>query len=130
MEDSYLTESDKQLARKPPDYTGLKIIALLLPVFVLIAFLANADTAITVYVVSGMILLAIRFHWDLSKYVWFCATIVFIFALHVPLFFWIRWPWGNAGGRGAVGLFGLADGLIILVIVELADQFFSKDPAL
>ena len=117
--------------KEPADYTFLIMWAILLPVFGLIALLANADMGMTVVIVLAATTFAIKFHWDLRKHVWFWATIVCVFALHVPLFFWIRWPWGNLRRRGGPeGLFLLADGLIILVIVELADRFFSKDSSL
>jgi hypothetical protein len=95
----------------------------LAPVFLAFIVLGKADLGITVCIVLGMILLAIRFHWDLRKYVWFWATIVCVFALHIPLFFWV----GSLQGNVPVRLLGIADFFIIVVIVEIADRFFSRD---
>lgn len=81
---------DSPKEKEPTDYTGLKIGAMLVPVFLLFIFLGNADMGLTVCIVLGMIMLAIKLRWNLRKHVWFWATIVFVLALHVPLFFIVR----------------------------------------
>src|ERR1035437_9720615 len=81
--------------KEPTDYTGLKIGAVLVPVIILFAYLGNADMGLTVFIVLGMTIFAIKLRWRLRKHVWFWPIIVFILALHVPLFSIIRWPQGN-----------------------------------
>jgi hypothetical protein len=82
-------------AKQSVDYTGLKIVAILAPVFFLFVFLGNADMGLTACIVLGMIILAIKLRWNLRKHVWFWATIIFVLALHIPLFWVVRWPQGE-----------------------------------
>ena len=42
------------------DYSGLKILAFLAPVLLLFIFLGNADMGLTVCIVLGMIMLAVK----------------------------------------------------------------------
>ena len=117
---------DTPKEKEPTDYTGLKIVALLAPVFLVFIFLGNADMGLTVCIVLGMIMLAIKIRWNLRKHVWFWATIVFILALHVPLFFIVRWPQGKVPTLAYTLPIGIADFLIILGAVGAAEKFFSK----
>jgi hypothetical protein len=40
----------------------------------------------------GMILFAIRARWGLRKYMWFWLTVAIIFALHLPIVWYVPWP--------------------------------------
>jgi len=108
------------------DYTGLKIGGLLAPVFFLFVYLGNADMGLAASIVLGMIMFAIKIRWDLRKHVWFWATIVFILALHVPLVLMVRWPQGKTPTIVYTMPIGLADFVIILTAVGLAEELFSK----
>ena len=88
-------DSHEDDEKEPTDYTGLIIGAILVPGFVLVDYLSNDDVALAVFIVLGMIMLAVKMRWDSRKHVWFWATIVFILALHTPLVFMVRWPHGN-----------------------------------
>jgi hypothetical protein len=123
-----MLDRDPSKDKEPTDYTGLKIGAVLIPVFLLFAFLGKADMGLTVCIVSGMIILAIKIRWNLRKHVWFWATIIFILALHVPLFFIVRWPQGNVPTLAYTLPVGIADFVIILGAVGLAENFFSPNP--
>jgi hypothetical protein len=123
-----MLDRDPSKDKEPTDYTGLKIGAVLIPVFLLFAFLGKADMGLTVCIVSGMIILAIKIRWNLRKHVWFWATIIFILALHVPLFFIVRWPQGNVPTLAYTLPVGIADFAIILGAVGLAEKFFSPNP--
>jgi len=123
-----MLDRDPSKDKEPTDYTGLKIGAVLIPVFLLFAFLGKADMGLTVCIVSGMIILAIKLRWNLRKHVWFWATIIFILALHVPLFFIVRWPQGNVPTLAYTLPVGIADFVIILGAVGLAEKFFSPNP--
>jgi hypothetical protein len=112
--------------KEPTDYTGLIFAAILAPVFLLFIYLGKADMGLTVFIVLGMIMFAIKLRWNLRKHVWFWATIVFILALHVPLFYLVRWPKGNFPTIGYTLPIGIADFLIILGAVRLAEKFFLK----
>ncbi|MFZ0758792.1 MAG: hypothetical protein WAM69_02480 [Candidatus Sulfotelmatobacter sp.] len=116
---------DPPKAKEPADYTGLKIVAILAPVFFLITFLANADVGLAACIVLAMIMLAIKLRWNLRRHVWFWATIVFILALHVPLVFMVRWPQGRGPTLFYTMPIGIVDFLIILGAV--AEKVFSKD---
>jgi 4-amino-4-deoxy-L-arabinose transferase-like glycosyltransferase len=112
--------------KEPVDYTGLKIVAILAPVFFLITFLANADMGLTACIVLAMIMLAIKIHWYLRKHVWFWAIIAVILAFHVPLVFMVRWPQGHAPTLFYTMPIGIADFVIISGALKLAEQLFSK----
>jgi len=109
------------------DYTGLKIGAILLPVFFLFVYWGKADMGLAVLIVLGVTIGAIKIRWDLRKHVWFWAIIAVILALHVPLFFMIRWPQGNVPTLFYTLPFGLIDFLIISGILGLAEKLLSRD---
>ena len=109
------------------DYTGLKIGAILLPVFFLFVYWGKADMGLAVLIVLGVTIGAIKIRWDLRKHVWFWAIIAVILALHVPLFFMIRWPQGNVPTLFYTLPFGLIDFLIISGALWLAEKLLSKD---
>lgn len=108
-------------------YTGLKIAPTLLPAFALITFQRYVDTALAACIALMAIIIAIESRWDLRKHAWFWATIVFIFALHVPLLVWVRLPLGNVPTDVLMTPIGIADFLIVLCAIGLAERFFSKD---
>lgn len=112
--------------KEPTDYTGLKIVAVLAPVMLLFAYLGNAEMGLSVCIVLGMIAVAVYLRWKLRKYVWFWATIVLILALHVPLFFVVRWPDSKVPTIAYSMPIGIADFLLIMVAVGLAEKFFLK----
>ena len=117
-------ESPKE--KEPTDYTGLKIVAILAPVFFLITFLASADMGLTACIILGMIMLAVKLHWDLRKHIWFWAIMAVILALHVPLVFMVRWPHGYVPTRFYTIPVGIADFVIIWGALSLAEKLFSK----
>ena len=108
------------------DYTGLKILAVLAPVFLLFVYLGKADMGLTVCITLGIIAVAIKIRWKLRKYVWFWATIILILALHIPLFYLVRWPQGNFPTIAYTLPIGIADFFIILGAVGLAEKVFAK----
>jgi hypothetical protein len=112
--------------KEPTDYTGLKIVAILAPVMLLFAYLGNAEMGLSVCIVLGMIAVAVYLRWKLRKYVWFWATIVLILALHVPLFFVVRWPDTKVPTIAYSMPIGIADFLLIMAAVGLAEKFFLK----
>jgi len=115
--------------KEPVDYTGLKIVAILAPIFFLITFLANADVGLAACIVLGAIILATKIRWNLRKHAWFWGTIILILALHVPLVFLVRWPQGNTPTLFYTMPIGIADFFIILGAVGLAQRLFLKEPS-
>ena len=115
--------------KEPTDYTGPKIVAALAPVFFLFAYLGKAELGFTVVIVLGMIILAIKLRWKLRKHMWFWAAIGIIFLLHVPLFFIIRWPDTNVPTIAYSMPMGIADFLLVMGAIGLAEKLFSKCPS-
>ena len=113
--------------KEPTDYTGLIFAVILAPVFLLFIYLGKADTGLTVFIVLGMMMFAVKIRWKLRRYVWFWATIVLILALHVPLFYLVRWPQGKFPTLAYTLPIGIADFFIILGAVGLAEKVFLKD---
>jgi hypothetical protein len=122
-----MSDYDPPRAKQSVDYTGLKIVAIWAPVFFLFAFLGSADMGLTACIVLGMIILAIKIRWNLRKHVWFWATIIFVLALHIPLFWVVRWPQGNLPTLFYTMPLGIADFLIISGALWLAEKLLSKD---
>jgi hypothetical protein len=121
-----MSDCDPPRAKQSVDYTGLKIVAIVAPVFFLFVFLGNADMGLTVCIVLGMIVLAIKIRWNLRKHMWFWAIIAVILTLHVPLVFMIRWPQGHAPTLFYTMPLGIADFLIIMGALSVAEKFLSK----
>jgi hypothetical protein len=119
---------DEPREEQRPDYTGLKIGGVLLPVFFLFVYLGKAEMGFTVVLVLGMILLAIKLQWRLRKYVWFWATIALVLALHIPLLFLVRWPETKAPTIAYSMPFGIGDFLIISAAIRLSERLFLKVP--
>jgi 4-amino-4-deoxy-L-arabinose transferase-like glycosyltransferase len=122
----FVFDHDPPKAKEPTDYTGLKIVAILAPVFLLFVFLGNADMGLTVCIVLGVTILAIGIRRNWRKHLWFWATIAFILALHIPLFFFVRWPQGKPSTIVYTMPIGIADFLIISGVLGLAEKFFSN----
>ena len=112
--------------KEPTDYTGPKILAFLAPVFFLFVYLGKAEMGFTVIIVLGMIAVAVYLRWKLRKYVWFWATIAVVLALHVPLFFVVRWPDSKVPTIAYSLPIGIADFLLIMGAVGLGKRFFAK----
>ena len=112
--------------REPVDYTGPKVVAILAPVFFLVAYLSDKDTGLTVCLVLGAVMLAIKLRWKLRKHIWFWVTIALILALHVPLFSLIRWKHGNIPTIAYSMPLGIVDFLLIMGAIGFAEKFFPK----
>jgi hypothetical protein len=116
-------ESPKE--KEPVDYTGLKLAALVAPVFILVTFLYNADAGLAAYIVVGVMVFAIKIRWYLRKHIWFWAIIAVILALHVPLVFMVQWP-KNAPTIFYAMPIGIADFLIISGALKFAENLMSN----
>lgn len=112
---------------KSTDYTSVIILAIMLPVFLFFRYIGKTDMGMNVIVVLGMWLLAIKIRWDLRARCWFWGVVLFVLALHVPLFFVIQWPHGWVPGVALLPI-GLADVAIILGAVKFVEKFIVKSP--
>jgi hypothetical protein len=122
-----MSDHDPPRAKEPTDYTGLKIGAILAPLFLIFIYFGKADMGLTVFIVLGVTMVAIKIRWNLRKHAWFWAIIVFILALHVPLFLIVRWPQGKLPTIFYTMPLGIADFLIISGALALAEKLLSKD---
>lgn len=122
-----MSDYDPLKAKQPTDYTGLKIAAILAPVFLVFLCLGKADMGLTVFIVLGVTLVAIKIRWNLRKHIWFWAIIVFMLALHVPLFLIVRWPQGKLPTIFYTMPLGIVDFLIISGALGFAERLLSKD---
>lgn len=120
-------DDDRPKEKEPTDYTGLIIAAILAPVLILFLYFGKVDLGLTAVIVLGAIVIAIKIRWNLRKHVWFWATIILILALHVPLVFIVRWPQGKVPMIAYTMPFGIADFLVILGALGLAERLFSKN---
>lgn len=113
--------------KTPPDYTGLKIVGILAPVFFVFAYFDKPDIGLSVCIVLGMTLLAIRLRWELRKHVWFWIVIAIVFLLHIPLFLILHWPQGKTPTIAYTMPLGIVDFAVILGAVGIAERVFSND---
>ena len=118
---------DSPKEQRPTDYTGLKIAAILSPVFFFFAFWGKEDIGLTVCIVMAMMMFAIKLRWELRRHVWFWVTIIAILALHVPLLTSIHWPSNSAPTILYSLPIGFVDFFLITGGIGLAEKFFSKD---
>jgi hypothetical protein len=109
------------------DWSGTIIGLLLLPVLFFFIFIGKAELGFTACIVLGMSVIAVRLRWKLRKHVWFWATIALILLLHIPLLFIVRWPKSNAPTIAYSLPLGIADFLLIISAINLAQRVFSKD---
>jgi len=114
--------------KKPVDYSGVIIGLILVPVYILVTYLSNDETALAVFMVLGAIIFAIKMRWNLRKHLWFWAVVVLLLALHTPLIFVFRVPEGNVPTIFYTMPIGIADFFIVLWAVDTAETVFSKDP--
>lgn len=114
--------------KEPTDYTGLIFAAILAPVFLFFIYMGKADMGLTIFIVLGMMMFAVKLRWRLRKYVWFWATIVLILVLHVPLFFLVRWPDTKVPTIAYSLPLGIVDFFLIMGAVGLVERIFLKNP--
>ena len=119
-----MSNDGRPKGKQSADYTGLKIAAILAPLFLLFIFLGKPEMGLTVDIVLGMTIFAVKLRWNLRNHGWFWATIAVVLALHVPLFFIVHWPDNNVPTLAYAMPFGIADFLIISAAIRLAEKVF------
>jgi len=120
---------EKPEEKDATDYTGLKIGAILAPVIFLFNYFGKVEMGLTVFIVLGATVFAIKLNWKLRRCVWFWAVIVSIFLLHIPLFLTVQWPHGSTPTIAYAMPMGIADFLVIMVAIRLGERFSSKGPS-
>ena len=94
---------------------------IVVPVYLIFLYFGEEDIGRTASLVLGVALLAVAVRWDLSKHVWFWATVVGVYALHLPLILKFRWPDGWVSGVELTGI-ALPDFVIILGCIWLVEK--------
>ena len=107
--------------KKAPDYTGVIIGAILLPVVILSVYLGQESLGRSVCICLAALMVAIRIRWDLRSHIWFWGTIVLLLALHIPLFLLIRWPHGWVPAVIMLPV-AIVDCLVFLGAVQLLER--------
>ena len=117
-----MTDQPKQ---KRADWSGTIIGLLMGPIIIYFIHIGKQDLGASIAVGLAMILIAVRIRWDLRHELWFWGVVGLVLALHVPLFFLVRWP---KGWTPAVVItpFAMMDLLVILGIVHLAELIMGK----
>ena len=121
---------DEQLStdkKEPTDYTGLKIVAILAPLFFLFVYVGKAEMGFTACIVLGMIILAVKIRWNLRKHAWFWIIIGVLLLLHVPLLSLVRWPATKVPTIVYSLPIGISDFLLTLGAIQLGEKLFSND---
>ena len=100
--------------------------ALAAPVFFFFVYLGKAEMGFTVSLVLCVAMIAIKLRWKLRKHAWFWVTIALVMAVHIPLFFIVRWPQTKIPTIAFSMPLGIADFLLISGAISLAEKLFSK----
>lgn len=108
------------------DWSGTIIGVMLLPIFFVFVYLGKAEMGFNLVLVLGLAMIAVKLRWKLRKHVWFWATIALILALHIPLLFIVRWPQSNVPTIVYSLPLGIADFMLIMGAISLAQKMFSK----
>jgi hypothetical protein len=117
-----MSDSDEQTKT---DYSGVVIVLLLLPIFLLFRHFGRVDLALPACIYLGMIFVAVRIRWDLRGYVWFWCTMVLILLVQVIVVILIPFPHIKVT-RISILPIGLADFLIILGAIRLVEKFVVR----
>ncbi len=100
--------------------------ALAAPAFFLFVYLGKAELGFTVSLVLCVAMIAIKLRWKLRRHAWFWVTVVLVMALHIPLFFIVRWPQTKIPTIAFSMPLGIADFLLINGAISLGVKLFSK----
>jgi hypothetical protein len=120
-------ESGEVKEKKPVDYTGLILAAILAPVLILFIHFGKGEVGRAVCIDLGSILFAMKIRWDLRNRIWYWAVVVLLLALHVPLFLFIHWPGGWVPAIAALP-FAVVDCLIVLGSLRFVEKYIVKTP--
>lgn len=116
--------------KKRTDYTGLKIVGLIAPVYLIFVYVDKPDMGLAVSIVLGMTILAIKIRWDLRRHAWFWTSVALVLALHVYLL--MRLPQRVVAALGPLHAIGLlpievADLFITLGVIWVGEKLFTND---
>lgn len=111
----------------PVDYTGVKIGAILMPVFIFFICIGRPEIGFNIFIILGMQALVIKIRWRLRKHLWFWLTIFSLLAIHIPLLFIVHWPDTKVPTIAYTFPLGIVDFLVIMGVIGIAEKLFSKN---
>jgi hypothetical protein len=102
----------------------------MVPVFLLVSHFGGGARALVASCSTGMIVLLVRYFWDLRKRTWFWITVLFIAFLHVLLVVFLpppTKPWNYVHLNWVqMSPFGLLDFYIIYGIIRLVENVAKR----
>lgn len=117
--------SDPEENSSLSSYTGLRILAVVLPLVVIFKHLGTVDAGLNIGLCLGMSILAAMMRWRLRRHIWFWTALAVVLA--IQLVFAVRIPWPHWWVSGTVLLpFGLASLGLSLGGIALAEKAFGK----
>jgi hypothetical protein len=113
--------------KKPTDYTGLIVAAVLVPVLLLFMYFGHEDLGMTVFIALAAVMVAIRIRWDLRRQMWFWQTIGLVLVLHIPFFYFVRIPpaWFHSVAMLPIVI---PDCLLALGVIRVVEKFHERGP--
>jgi hypothetical protein len=118
-------EPDKDRPEEPrPTKNHIYLVTLAVGFTVIELFrrFGRIDLGMNVAVCLAMCIIAIWIRWDLRRRLWFWVVVALLLALHVPLFFLIKWPHRWVPGVALLPI-GIADLLLFLGAVQFVEDF-------
>lgn len=111
------------------EWASLAALASVIPVYFLVSHFANDARALVAGISSGIVVLVIRYFWDLNKQVWFWFTIAFLVGIHVLLLLLLPPPakqWNHIHWNRVQMLpFGVLDFYIAYAVIRSVEKILQ-----
>lgn len=119
MRESKTQESPREVSAK------FAFIALLCssPILIPFAYFGRIEQGLGASGCFVMVILALRYRWDLRGYVWFWLAIVVILLIQIPVV--VLTPWGALAGRSIYPI-AIADGALSCGCLKLAEMLIRR----
>ena len=111
---------------KPIDYSGLIILALSYPGYLILDFLGRRQMGYTAWMILIAIMVAVRGRWELRKHIWLWVVAAVLLLLHIPLLFIVQWPHHTWIPGVALLPFVVADGLFDYAVIGIVERIVAK----
>lgn len=112
------------------DWVLLAAVASVVPVYLIVSHFGDDDRALVASCSAGMIVLVVRYFWDLKNRVWFWIVITFITFFHVLLVLFLPPPakhWNYVHWNYVqMGPFALLDFAIAYGVIRLVESVIRK----
>jgi len=97
-----------------------------MPLYWLFAYRDDPGRGVAGACAVGMIILTVRYRWDLRKRTWFWATVTFLVLLHVLLLLLFPWPDTNLPGIALLP-YGMLDIGIMYGCIRLVENVANRN---